>query len=58
MLKNVTARKKSGGLEHGDECPKRISHSQVSDLVFKEIAGFLVRYVDPKDPKIPQIDYM
>ena len=26
-------KKKSGGLEHGDECLKRISHSQVSDLV-------------------------
>ena len=37
MSKNVIAsiKKKLGGLEHGDECPKRISHSKVSDLVFK-----------------------
>ena len=55
MSKKVIAsiNKKSGGLEHGDEYPKRISQSQVSDLVFKETAGFLVRYVDPKDPKNP-----
>ena len=55
MSKKVIAsiNKKSGSLEHGDEYPKRISQSQVSDLVFKETAGFLVRYVDPKDPKNP-----
>ena len=33
MSKNVIAsiKKKSGSLEHGDECPKRTSDSQVSD---------------------------
>ena len=51
MSKNITvvSRKKSGGLEHGDECPKRIRR-----CLSKEIAGFLVRYVDPKDLKNPQ----
>ena len=42
MSKNVIAsiKKKSGGLELGDECPERISHSQVSDLVFKRDCCF------------------
>ena len=42
MSKNVIAsiKKIYGGLENGDECPKRISHSQVSDLVFKRDCWF------------------
>ena len=42
MSKNVAAsiNKKSGGLEHGAECPKRISYSQVSDLVFERDCWF------------------
>ena len=42
MSKNVitSIKKKLGGLEHGDECPKRICHSQVSDLVFKRYCWF------------------
>ena len=30
----ASIKRKSGCLEHGDECPKRRSYSQVSDLVF------------------------
>ena len=42
MSKNVIAsiKKESVGLEHGDNCPKRISHSQVSDLVIKTDSWF------------------
>ena len=36
----ASIKKKSDCLEHGDECPKRISHSQVSDLVFKRDCWF------------------
>ena len=50
MSKNVigSIKKKSGGLEHSDECPKRISHSQVSDLVFKREYWFSGEICRPK----------
>ena len=53
MSRNVTAsiKKKFGGLEHGDECPKRISRSQVSDLVLKKRVCLFS--VNPKEPKPP-----
>ena len=53
MSRNVTAsiKKKFGGLEHGDECPKRISRSQVSDLVLKKRVCLFS--VNPKDPNSP-----
>ena len=56
VSRNVTASKKrkSGGLEHGDECHKRISRSQVPDFVFKRDCLFCGERCDPKDPKNPQ----